>query len=323
MAPPGWPGVRVPLAAILAIAAMALAGCSDGKPAPATPEAAPSTTGTLHGVVVDAAIRPLGNVQVRIEAAGAPPANLTTGDDGLWTFRDVPAGSVLVFAQRGGYLPSQTVALVLPGAGADSEGVRLVLDIDPAKVPAIDAYSYDGYLSCSATLVLVRQACDADEAARPVCEPTGQCGEGLSDDRFLAIHAVGRANITWLQSEVQWDGSGLGARLSAVPGAREPASGSIQDFEAVEGPSPLIVPLKGEVANALGIGAANEYALRVFSSDADGTRPPCAPSPVGCTFGVGLVTQQRFTVLTHVFYAFTPPEGWQFGRDGLPPVPAP
>ncbi len=320
MSPAGWPVVRLAAAALLLVAL--LAGCSEGKPDLA-PEPAP-TTGTLHGVVVDAAIRPLAGADVRLEVAGAAAGNATTGDDGLWAFPGLPEGSVLLYVDRPGYLPAQTVAFVAAGAtGSDGEGVRVVLDVDPAKVAAIDAYSFDGYLQCSFTAVVAQQACDLDEAARPACDATGQCGQGLSEDRFLAVHDVGRANLTWLQSELQWEGSGLSSRLRAVPGARDPASGAIQDFEGVDGGAPLIVTLPGDVANALGIGAGKQYALRAFSSSADGTTPPCLPSPAGCTFGAGAAVQQRFTVLTHVFYGFAPPEGWQFGRDGLPPLPPP
>jgi hypothetical protein len=138
------------------------------------------------------------------------------------------------------------------------------------------------------------------------------------------VHSPSRGGIAFLQSELQWDASsGLGESLRAVPGSRDAQSGDLQDFEGVEGPSPLIVPMTGEVANALSIGNGRDYAVRVFSSYAAGTAPPCLPSPAGCQWGVGMAFQQRFGMVTHVFYGFTPPEGWQFGRDGLPPTPAP
>lgn len=308
----------------LALIALALAGCFSGGDGPTGDTGVQaSATGVLHGVVVDEAIRPVDGADVRLALPDGGARNLTTGDDGLWSFRDLPAGAYVVRVVRDGYLEQSTQANVTAGL-ADPPAVRIVLAVDQRVVAAVDAYLFDGYLQCSFTAVAVRQACDADELARPACGATGGCSGNLSEDAFMAVHTVARPGMAYIQSEVTWEASSdLGASLGAVPGARDPSNGGLQDYTGVEGPSPLIVPLPGDIANAYAIGNGKDFALRVFSGYVDGSAPPCLPSPAGCQWGVGVVQQQRFSTVTHVFYGFTPPEGWQFGRDGLPPLPPP
>lgn len=304
--------------AALAVLAIVLAGCLGGGDGPAEPEAA--TTGVLHGVVVDQAIRPLAGANVTVGLPDGTQRSDQTDLDGRWAFPGMQPGTYLVETALAGYFTERTPANVTVGE-ADPLGVRVVLEVNHTILAAIDAYVFDGYLQCSATAVAVRQACDLDEALGPVCGGL-PCGD-LSEDQFMAVHGIGRAGMAFIQSELQWDpSSDLGESLRAVPGARDPESGAVQDFEGVEGPAPLIVQLSGEVATALGIGTGKDYAVRVFSSYRDGTAPPCLPAPAGCPWGVGVAYQQRFSMVTHVFYGFVPPEGWQFGRDGLPPLPS-
>ena len=303
-----------------AVAAMLAAGCLGGSADDGGGTDLAATLGILRGVVVDEAIRPLAGANIRVDLADGTLRNATTGDDGLWAFADLPAGAYVVRTLRAGYLEERTFANVTAGV-ADPPAVRIVLLVDQRVVAAIDAYLFDGYLQCSVTAVAARQACDADEAVQPACGLGGGCPANLTEDAFMAVHTLGRAGMAYIQSEVVWDPStSLGASLGAVPAARD-ATGALQDYAGVEGPSPLIVPFPGDVANALAIGNGRDYALRVFSGYAEGTAPPCLPSPAGCQWGVGATLQQRFTVVTHVFYGFVPPDGWQFGRDGLPPVP--
>lgn len=305
--------------AAVAVLALALAGCFGAGDGAGPQEQAP-TTGVLHGVVVDAAIRPLAGVNVTVQMPDGSQRGDDSDLDGRWAFPGLDPGVYAVEARLAGYLPQRTQGNVSTGE-PDPTGVRIVLEVNQTVTANVEAYVFDGYLQCSVTAVAVRQACDADEALRPVCGDL-PCGD-LSEDKFLAVHPVGRPGMAWIQSELSWDpSSDLGESLRAVPGARDPASGLVQDFEGVEGPAPLVVTLTGEVATALAIGNGKDYAVRVFSSYNEGTAPPCLPAPAGCPWGVGAAVQQRFGMVTHVFYGYAPPEGWQFGRDGVPPPPA-
>jgi hypothetical protein len=200
--------------------------------------------------------------------------------------------------------------------------VKIVLQVDQVAVPEIQQYSFDGFLQCSATAVAVRAAvCNPSQTITALCDLGVPCGN-LTEDRFIVVHTIDRSAIAFLQSEMQWEaGTGLGEGLRAVPGSRDPEDGQINDFRPFEGGSPLVMPMAGAIANGLFIGNGKEYVVRVFSGYMDGTAPPCLPSPVGCQGGVGMAFQQRFQVVTHVFYGFEPPADWQFGRDGLPPIP--
>lgn len=301
----------------VALVALALAGCfggGDGADGPQLP-----TRGVLHGVVVDAAIRPLADANVTIALPDGSLLSDATDLDGRWSFVDLEPGAYNVEARLAGYFAQRTQANVTAGV-PDPQGVRIVLEVNRTVVAAIEEYAFDGYLQCSVTAITVRQACDADEALRPFCGEL-PCGN-VSDDRFLAVHQLQTPGMAWIQSELNWDpSSDLAQNLRAVPGARDPMSGAIQDFEGVDGSAPLVVTLSGEVASALGIGDGKDYAVRVFSSFNEGTAPPCLPAPLGCPWGVGVAYQQQFSMVTHVFYGMTPPEGWLFSRDGLPPLP--
>lgn len=306
----------------LAVAAMLAAGCLGGGGAGGDGPGDAATAGLLHGVVVDEAIRPLAGANITIALADGTSRNATTGDDGRWRFDGLPLGAYVVHAALAGYLGQRTEANVTADV-TDPPAVRIVLTVDQRIVAAVDAYLFDGYLQCSFTAVAARQACDADALAEPACGVAGGCPADLTDDAFMAVHPLARPGVAYIQSELNWEPStDLGASLGAIPGARDPATGAVQDYAGVEGSSPLIVPLPGDVANALAIGNGRDYALRVFSGYAQGTAPPCLPSPAGCQWGVGAALQQRFNAVTHVFYGFVPPDDWQFGRDGLPPLPA-
>lgn len=308
---------------VLAVAAMLAAGClGGGTGGGGGTEVVATSTGVLRGVVVDEAIRPLAGANLSLTLPDGTARNATTADDGLWSFPDLPAGAYVVSTVLAGYVEQLTPANVTAGV-TDPPAVRIVLVVDQRIVAAIDAYVFDGFLQCSFTAVAARQACDADVALQPACGLAGNCPDNLTEDAFMAVHSLARPGVSYIQSELNWEASSdLGSSLGAIPGALDPATGAVQDYVGVEGSAPLVVPLPGDVANALAIGNGRDYAVRVFGGYVDGTAPPCLPSPAGCQWGVGAALQQRFTVVTHVFYGFVPPEGWLFSRDGLPPLPS-
>lgn len=321
--------MRILLAALACALAVPLAGCTgagDGGDGGVPDVAATATTGVLRGVVVDEAIRPLLGVNVTVQAATGPLSQLT-GDDGLFAFDGLEPGAYVVQARRLGYLAASVAANVTAGVD-EPENVRVLLLADVLNTPAIDQFSFDGFLQCSMTAFYVRAAaCNPDEAAQPVCQLPGEvCTQGpanLTTDEFMAVHSVSRPSVRFLQSEMVWEATQAGSSsLRALPGSRDPATGGINDYQPFEGPSPLVMPMDGAIAQALFIGNGKDLAIRVFSGYVAGTNPPtCLPSPLGCPWGVGVSYEQRFQIVTHVFYGFEPPEGWQFSRDGLPDIP--
>lgn len=322
--------LRAVLTLALAVVLPLLAGCSGtggGGAADAEVEAT-ATTGVLRGVVVDEAIRPLLGVNVTVPMADGTTISRMTADDGLFAFDGLPPGPYVVNARKLGFLDASVAANVTAGVDVP-DSVRVLMPADVLNTPAIDQYSFDGFLQCSATAFYARAAaCNPDEAAQPLCQLPGEpCTNGpanLTTDEFMAVHTVARQSVRFLQSEMVWEATQQGsASLRALPGSRDPASGEINDYQPFEGPSPLIMPMDGAIAQALFIGNGKDLVVRVFSGYVPGTNPPaCLPSPLGCPWGVGVSYEQRFQIVTHVFFGFEPPEGWQFGRDGLPPIPA-
>lgn len=308
------------------LALLLMAGCAEVPTDEPLPTVPPPAQGTLRGVVVDDAIRPLSNATVSITVTDGSLLNATTDSTGEFGFADLDAGAYVVRAAKVGYFEAQVTATVL--ATEETPSVRIVLSVDAAKAAYIAEYPFSGFLQCSATVVAARvAACNPNEALAPLCGvPVGVCNAGpgnLTEDRFLAVHTFDRSGIAFLQSEMVWQDTtgGLGKSLRAVPGARTPSDGKIGDYRAFEGESPLLMPMPGNLANGLLLGNGRDYIIRVFSGYMNGTAPPCLPAPVNCQWGVGAVANQRFEVFTHVFYNMLPPDDWQFGRDGLPPLP--
>lgn len=89
--------------------------------------------GSISGVVVDEAIRPLGGVNLTL---GGRAVSTLTDDGGLFVFRDLEPGLYTIiagsYASPGkNFLATQTTAEVLAGETAK---VRIVLPTDPAPV---------------------------------------------------------------------------------------------------------------------------------------------------------------------------------------------
>ena len=143
------PQPRRTLLAALAVLALAAAGCSDkaaipaGIPTDGDGEALP----TVHGVVVDEAIRPLEGAQVRV--LGTDILTYTDEDGRYQILRPTfTAESVLLAAVLQGYQPlTHEVQL----SGHRSMAMDFRLQVDPFMVPHLEVYNQRGVLPCRAT----------------------------------------------------------------------------------------------------------------------------------------------------------------------------
>ena len=138
------------------IVAAVLAGCSEspsGSNVPTALEVADvdvdpaSRLGAIAGVVVDEAIRPIGNASVRVQGLDL---NLTTGADGLFSVADLEPGVHFVSVSADGFLPTQTSTEVLAGQVSN---VRFLLQVDPTPQPFHQTIKFDGFVDASAPLV--------------------------------------------------------------------------------------------------------------------------------------------------------------------------
>lgn len=99
-----------------------------------------SGKGSISGVVVDDAIRPLAGVLVAVSGKDAAVA---TDETGLFVVADLEPGLYTLQANATGYLPIQTTAEVVAG---DTAKVRIVLATDPTPQPVHVTLQFDGFI---------------------------------------------------------------------------------------------------------------------------------------------------------------------------------
>ncbi|MEK6985271.1 MAG: carboxypeptidase-like regulatory domain-containing protein [Candidatus Thermoplasmatota archaeon] len=283
--------------------ALALAGCAE-SPA-AQPSAAPAVTvGRISGVVVDPGIVPVEGALVELTGQGLQ-LNTTTGDNGIYRFDDLPFGTYFLKVSIDGYLHSQTTVELGPQAG-EPPVTRIILEPDPLyRAPFIQPFKHRGLVQCG---IVLSAPPLVGYAAVAVCEQANQvAGSDVTPDSSQTLHALDAGAPAFVQSEMTWSSSQmLSNQLLLYLDARERGSTVFVELGSTAGPSPVLVPLLEGRTGKLGKGA--DLQLRVFPWYE-------SPAPVGATF------EQEFEVISHVFYGFAPPEGWQFSVDGLPEIP--
>lgn len=319
--PPTPAGLAVVVAATLTVI---LAGCVGG---PATHErddgvaaghelglTATKTTGILRGLVVDEAIRPLDGVEVVVH--GPRVASTGTGSDGAFGLDGLPPGNYLVAASKPGYVPAQAQVAV-EAAVAEPPAIKLQLVADAAARPYSTIQAFDGLIECTTNVIVLCGAPNTVEQ-QLLCPALGVCPGPLTNDRFtFTLHYPNRPLM--VQSELVWSSTQelspeLGLELEALN--NDPAcpevdalAGETGGLNSTQGPSPIAVRVHEEGLLAWEIGGP----CGIFHSIFAGT---VAEGPVGASI------QQRFTLVSHSFHGYLPPESWTFAHDGPPPPPA-
>ncbi|MGB1586618.1 MAG: carboxypeptidase-like regulatory domain-containing protein [Thermoplasmatota archaeon] len=295
------------IAALLSLTA--LAGCAEdptNQPLNSDEEAfsefegdVSDTTGLIRGLVLDPAIVPVAGVTVTIQGLGL---ETVTNEDGAFLFGDLDAGTYFLEAKKLGYLSVQQSVLVEAGVERP-DIVKFQLIEDLANQPLISSYQYDGFMQCSFTLVVVGfNACGlASIVDMPLDNP-------------LVVHDIA-PNGTFAQTEMVWRSTqALGDQLQLMY-----SWGECDTFycdKEVEGTSPLVLSANGDELDTYLSDPANPNTpglmIRVFGTESSAAQGS----------GVGATIDQSFTHYTHVFYAFTPDEGWLFIEDGAYPLPS-
>lgn len=199
--------------------------------------------------------------------------------------------------------------------------------------PYAQVFVLDGFIECGVTTSVVAfAACSAPNGCQP---GFGVCAVNMTvtNDNFnLFVPVTGVP--TYIQHEVVWEATqstGNMFNLAMRTAYAEQFYGG--DYEAdvggdVIGTSPLVGILNATVIEEAEIGLEGlGLAPAVFAGGMEGTAP-CVPDGVPqfggfCGFANGATFEQRFTMYTHVFYGYAPPEGWQFSVAGdAPPPPA-
>lgn len=335
---------------LLVVPSLALAGCSEdpadtdsgGPGVPANFDEfelkASETTGILRGVVIDEAIRPLGDVLVNVVKPGGGNLTMETEDDGLFGFDGLDPGTYFITAAKDGFVAVQASGEVVAG-DADPDPIKIMLLRDPANAPYIQQEHLDGFVTCSIRPMFIAAQCPG-------------AGGNIVNENYEMPRKP-----SWIQSEMTWDstqatGDELSLVINCLPD-RDPAERCQEGQMTIvrdEGFSPRMVTINETTAAnwTLGGPEGNPLSVSIFvfgRSDLDvwdedviydAQKPatgndclhwpqvggyPFAPGTCMRATGPGLVVNQKVDIYTHIFFGFTPNEGWSFIDDGEHAVP--
>lgn len=302
-------------AAVLLAAGVVLSGCAAKSGGPAA-EADP-TLGTLRGVVVDAAVRPLGGAQVQVQPGGL---NATTGADGLFAFPGLRPGDYSVTVAKDGYIGAATTAAVEAGEG---RALQVQLEVAAGSARYANLYKFDGLFECSAWPT---NGCANVNIVTGImlCSLGLPCFNTTGDRSIQLIPIDGIPD--YLQSEMTWEPTleTSANLLFGVGGAtrEELQDGLAEGYNFTEGPSPLTLGLNHTVLLDKDITGASGRMLLIQVSSAPTYQVPGGCAPVSDTCGAGASFEQPFTVYTHAFFGYLPPADWTFAGSGPAPPPA-
>jgi hypothetical protein len=320
------------------IATLCLAGCAHAAVQAQTAQGsfdadlaqyhATPTTGILRGIVVDDAIRPVAGAHLSLTLPqGRLRANSTQA--GAFGFQGLPPGTYLLHASKRGYSPMQVQVQVTAGDNQPAL-VRLQLPANPAfNPPSVSVTLFDGFLECSANVPGTPLAvCNYPNG----CFPGGVAGVGpcltnatLTQDTSQTYVGVDGGAPQWVQQVMVWQ--------PATPASTQLQLGAFADtfsdyyngggaaalMNATAGPSPLTLNIEAAklALNHVGTGSTG-LNPQVF---AGGQALPPACAGTVCPAQAGTAINQDFSIVTVVFYGFTPPPGYQYARDGVPTPP--
>lgn len=306
------------------LVASVLAGCSDQGGAGTTDDPLDvdvdvqptATTGIIRGVVVDNAIRPVSGVSISVAVPQGAPKTFITGETGAFGFEGLEPGTYFLKAHKVGYFDVQQSADVVAGVD-DPPVVKMLLQIDVKGIPFAVAFQWEGFVECGTNVVAL---CAVPNAInQTACSQTGICTPPLTNDDFDEWYLI-EGTPEFIQSEMYWDSTQTASTtFSLLLRAAEKADYDSGFYEfsvnSTEGESPITVTADaGDIEDAE-LGNRTGLMTSVFSGSIDGTEdlPPFG--------GPGFVLEQRFTVITHVFYAYRPPSDWRFVETGSVPPP--
>ncbi|MEA3135878.1 MAG: hypothetical protein QOC71_159 [Thermoplasmata archaeon] len=270
-----------------------LAGCLDhgGAPAGLPVDENGDPLPTLHGVVVDGAIRPLAGAEVRFLAYGV---NATTDQEGRYEILR-PTGTaenVLVTAFMQGFVPLTHQVQV---SGHRSTKMDFVLDVDATTIPHMDVLKQRGLASCLAIAAApgARQevGCDDDEAYYD-----GEPEPALPPSIWDLNPTPGLAGVV---VEVHWEASTdasrqLLARLRAPQAGGQPA----EVVAETVGESPLRLEIPADMARSF----PRWTAIRLYVELAPSDGMPLAAD-----------NDQAFDAFATLFYIDPAPPGYTLG----------
>ena len=304
--------LRVDWRMALLAGSLVLAGCAGPGGPEATPDdslglVATATTGVLRGVVVDDAVRPLANATILARGPVGENRTASTGSDGLFGFEGLTPGTWFVTGHKLAHEDSQSSVEVVAGVD-DPPVVKLLLTFVPGEAPFVTELKVEAFVQC---IIPGANLC-AIINLYP-CALVGYCQPIVDDTSFVVLsdELIGlQRTPDWFQTEVVWESTqsvseGLSVRFSPQGGALSAQT------DRVAGPSPLVMRVNQTRAEEWGPGTEFGMVYEIFGH----------LDETAALGSVGIVLSQRVDFFFHIFYGYTPPEGWQFSVDATVPQP--
>lgn len=297
------------LSVALALLAAAMAGCSD--PTDAAQPTSPAHAGSIAGVVVDQAIRPVAGATASIPALPDVVAQATTAD-GTFRFDGLRPGLHVVHVAKPGYLA--TVVQAVATEDKEPDYVRVVLEPLAETKPYVVLESFEGFLDCgvgAAPLFGFTFACQQTAGAglaalcngAPPVPPTGVC----LDETDPYVHSLARGNMSMAQTELVWEPSSGGpSELLFVQYVFDASDQIVAGAGTAAGPSYLVSRLNGTILAEHDLRGVNHLGFYVS---------------VGSTQTASVVVQQAYRLFHTAAYYFELDIEWAFVDDGAPLVP--
>jgi hypothetical protein len=276
------------------VLALLVAGCAGpssatknaGQPSSETSRAPvdDSEKGQVLGRVLDDEFQLLGGVLARIDGTDL---SLTTADDGVFFFRDVPAGPRQVSLSKAGFTPKNLSVDVLVD---ERVKVEVFLIKAPNLKPYVDdGFTFRGQINCSGRV----NASNTD--ANPEC---GAVEPQFDQGRTTFLEFI--PNMRWTLIEIEW--------VPSVPGVNSELTLAIRPFigeswKQIEGPSPIQVLLGPEDWTAI-----KEYANRDYPKNGGQLQLYMFPGEPANANGVGAgaAVVQDFTIYATSWYGMDP-----------------
>lgn len=303
-------------AVAVALLGLLLAGCANAPAPAALPPDVSSTTGAIHGIVVDPAIVPIAKVHVTLFVPTGGNRTTTTDTQGRFAFGDLAPGTYVLGFEHLLYLPARAAATVT--AGVDPAPTRVQLTPVFTATPYHEQLKYKGSLLCGYGTPATDSICVLDYT-QLVCG--GGCVpqehgtlQHLQGDRRSFNLTVG-ANWQTLVLEAAFDKPAAGNAEDMVMSLSYTGRTAGEQFGSATGPSPLLLRFETGVRHATESGsnrplinASGEDDLYLFLNEAPGPNSP-----------VAVAYQQDLQVFETTFYNAKPPADWSFVRgDDFP-----
>lgn len=299
--------MRHGLAFTLAAVALLLAGCAHA-PALATPPTADSLNlrVTIHGVVVDPALRPLAANVTVVET------NQTQStQDGAFRFVDLAPGVHALRVTATGFL-GQTLT-ISPEAAASE--VRVVLEPIPGLAPYNLTLHFHGFIECALEALIITPSCDTLLADPRVGGPTLF---NTSTSAMVPVDTAWKTVVADLVFDPSADPTFPGFHVTVRGAHDDDALASYQQYGRFEGTKPFQFRIEPGQTYPDGTSAVPANTTR-FKMDVYpeglGYNKVCDPSGMffDCALGVGAGQNVEFDLYVTLFYVSGAPKDFKFG----------